>query len=407
MRRLIFVNRYFHPDHSATSQILSDLAFHLAAAGREVHVVTGRQIYDNPRASLPATETVRDVHVHRVASTQFGRAGLLGRSTDYFSFYWSLRHGLAGTLRRGDILIVKTDPPLAAVLAMRSARHAGARLVNWLQDVYPEIAVELGVPLIRGPSAAALTALRNRSLQDAAATVAVGHAMAQKIESLGTPPTRIHVIANWCADEEITPIARLDNPLRTAWGLQDRFVVGYSGNLGRAHEFATVLNAAERLRGNLHIAFLMIGGGKGFDELAQAVKTRGLESLFRFVPYQNRELLSHSLAVPDIHWISLRPELEGLIVPSKFYGIAAAGRPIIVIGAREGELARLVEAHGCGATFSVGEDAALAEAIVRLAADSAAVAEMGSRARQMLEANFTRQSAFRRWRTLLDDLDRP
>ena len=99
MRRLIFINRFFFPDHSATSQILSDLAFHLAGTGREVHVVTSTQIYDDPKASLPDYEIIHDVRVHRVSSTQFGRAALLGRSIDYFSFYWSVWRRLIAIAR--------------------------------------------------------------------------------------------------------------------------------------------------------------------------------------------------------------------------------------------------------------------------------------------------------------------
>jgi glycosyltransferase involved in cell wall biosynthesis len=405
MQRLIFINRYFFPDHSATSQILSDLAFHLSRTGREVHVVTSRQIYDDPKASLPDYEVIRNVHVHRVSSTQFGRATLPGRSIDYLSFYWSVWRCLIATAQRGNILVAKTDPPLVSLVAMAAARRSGARLINWLQDVYPEVAVELGVPFIRGPVASGLAALRNRALQFAEATVVVGDLMARRIESLGAPRAHLHVIPNWCNDEEIQPIGHLDNPLRQKWLLQNKFVVGYSGNLGRAHEFDTVLGAAERLGNDSRFLFLMIGGGKRFDELAKTVKEHRLERLFCFVPYQERKMLPGSLAVPDVHWMSLNPELEGLIVPSKFYGIAAAGKPMIVIAAKDGELARLAQEYACGVIIAPGDDGALASTLLRLSNDPGAVAEMGVRARQMLEAHFTRQKGFERWRQLLDALD--
>ena len=142
--------------------------------------------------------------------------------------------------------------------------------------------------------------------------------MSQKVEALGIPSGRIRIIPNWCNDEDIQPISPIENPLRRAWGLEGKIVLGYSGNLGRAHEFETVLAAAERLRNDTHIVFLMIGGGKRFDELAKIVKERGLNSSFRFVPYQERQMLAYSLGVPDAHWLSLNPKLEGLIVPSKF-----------------------------------------------------------------------------------------
>src|ERR1700676_2324631 len=141
MKRIFFVNRYFFPDHSATSQILSDLAFHLAAAGRDVHVVTGRQIYDDPKASLPDRETINGVNVHRVSSTQYGRGALAGRAIDYLSFYRSVRARLMEIARPGDVVIAKTDPPLTSVVALNVTRRSGAHLINWLQDVYPETAV--------------------------------------------------------------------------------------------------------------------------------------------------------------------------------------------------------------------------------------------------------------------------
>lgn len=406
MRRLIFVNRFFFPDHSATSQILSDLAFHLAGTGREVHVVTGAQVYDDPRASLPAHEIIRGVCVRRVASTRFGRTGLFGRLIDYGSFYLSAWRSLAGLARRDDVIVAETDPPLISVVAMAAARRSGARLVNWLQDVYPEIAVELGVPLVRGPVAAALAALRTRSLQRAEATVVVGDLMRKRIRSFGIPAARIHTIPNWCDDEDIRPVAREHNPLREAWGLENKFVVGYSGNLGRAHEIGTVLSAAEQLRGDPRMLFLMIGGGKLFDELTRAVAARGIESLFRFVAYQDPTALKYSLTVPDLHWISLEPALEGLIVPSKFYGIAAAGKPMIVIGAADGELGRLVRRHACGVVIAPGDGAALAATLSRLSRDAAALADLGARAREMLDTHFARAKAFARWQELLEALDR-
>src|SRR5437868_14630048 len=112
MKRAIFLNRFFFPDHSATSQMVSTLAFHLAESGREIHVITSQQLYDNPQARLPALEVTRGVHIHRIASTQFGRSALLGRALDYLSFYVSSWRSVLALATRGDIVIAMTDPPL-------------------------------------------------------------------------------------------------------------------------------------------------------------------------------------------------------------------------------------------------------------------------------------------------------
>lgn len=402
MPRLIFVNRYFFPDHSATSQILSDLAFDLAGAGREVHVVTSRQIYDDAKAELPVHEIINDVRVHRVASTQFGRNGLLGRSIDYVSFYRSVRRRLAELARQGDVVIAKTDPPLLSVAAMGPARRNGARLINWLQDIYPETAMVLGVPLMRGPIGASLMALRNRSLRQADATVVVGELMAHRVAGLGAPAARIHVIANWCNDEDIRPMAPERNPLRQQWDLADKFVLGYSGNLGRAHDYQTLLGAAERLRDDARYVFLMIGGGKRFEDLEGAVRQRHLDRAFRFLPYQERAMLPYSLNVPDAHWLSLNPQLEGLIVPSKFYGVAAAGKPVIFIGDEKGEIAQLVERYSCGTAIATGDVDTLVGTLQKWSNAPASAAEMGARARAMLDAHYTRRQQLASWTELLN-----
>ena len=212
------------------------------------------------------------------------------------------------------------------------ARRRGSRVINWLQDIYPEVATELGVPFIKGPVSALLSSARNASLRKADVNVVVGDRMSEKLSNFGVPSDRTTVIPNWCDDEFDRAYQIGQQPVAGMNGIsRDKFVVGYSGNLGRAHEFETVLAAAERLRDNPDIIFLFIGGGHQITELARRVESQGLGDKFRFLPYQSDEVLKYSLSVPDVHWISLRPAMEGLIVPSKVYGIAAAGRPIIAV----------------------------------------------------------------------------
>jgi colanic acid biosynthesis glycosyl transferase WcaI len=401
MKRLIVLNRYFFPDHSATSQILSDLMFHLAGRGVDVHVVTSRQLYNDSHNQLPAEEIVSGVSVHRLSTTKFGRAGLAGRAIDYFSFYASARRFLRSLLEPGDVLLAMTDPPLISIIAMHAARRSGAQLVNWLQDIYPEVAVELGVPFLKGPLAAGITYFRDRSLKSANVNVVLGQTMADKLTARGVAASRVVTIPNWTDDEEIVPVTAADNPLRREWGLHDKFVVGYSGNLGRAHEFDTILTASEILRDDPRFVFLFIGSGHRLEELAAAVTARRLEPHFRFVPYQDRTQLKYSLGVADVHWLSLKPELEGLIVPSKFYGIAAAGRPLIAITALDGEIGRIVEQHRCGFTIAPGQAAELATQLKRLSTDHELRETMAKNARVMLDAGFTRRQAFSRWDAVL------
>ena len=406
MKRLFFLNRYFFPDHSATSQILSQLAFHLADSGHDVHVITSRQLYDDPVARLPAEETDRGVKIHRLVGTKLGRSGLLGRTVDYLSFYISVWRFLIAVADQDDVLVTMTDPPLLSILGMHIARRRRLRVINWLQDIYPEVASELGVPFVRGPVSALLASTRDRSLRIADANVVVGNRMAEKISQLGVAPGRIEIISNWGNDEMIVPIDAASNPLRTRWHLQNKFVVGYSGNLGRAHEFDTCLAASEHFRDDPNVVFLFIGGGHRSGELVRRVKEQDLSHKFRFLPYQNEENLKYSLSVPEVHWISLRPELEGLIVPSKFYGIAAAGRPIIAVAAKNGEIANLVRAHDCGVIVEPGNSDDLASVICDFSRNIIMRETMGRNARAMLEAGFTRQHALQKWAQVIDRVAR-
>lgn len=406
MSKIFFINRFFYPDHSATSQILSDLAWHLTKSGRLVHVIASGQVYDNPGARLPSEEIIQGVHVHRVSSTSFGRAGLFGRLLDYLSFYWSAFSKLSGLLAAGDIVVVKTDPPLLSIPATIIARRKKALLVNWLQDVYPEIAIELGVPMLRGPIGWLIARCRDVSLRAATCNVVVGEHMQELLLSKQVRSEAIRCIPNWCDDREITEMERSENPLRSEWGLQDKFVVGYSGNLGRAHDYKTMLVAAELLRDQPEIIFLMIGGGHQVKRLADEVELRGLSEAFRFQPYQPRERLKQSLGLPDVHWLSLESRLEGLIVPSKFYGIAAAGRPTISVGALDGEIARLLQRFDCGIAIAAGDGSGMASAIRDLLQYQERVRLMGRNARNMIDEHFSRQRSLETWDSLLGRLTR-
>jgi len=393
---VIFVNRYFYPDHSATSQLVSDLAFHLAARGYRVRVVTSRQRYDAPDARLMAREEVRRVDVQRVWTFRFGRASLPGRALDYLSFYLSAGWQILRVARPGDVVVAKTDPPLISIVAGWAACWRGAKLVNWLQDLFPEVAAALGIGLAWGLTGRALVALRNGSLRRAVLNVAIGEGMRTRLLAEGVDDQRVRVIHNWCDDAHIRPLPAASNPLRRAWGLADCFVVGYSGNLGRAHEIDTLLTAAERLAQEAGIVFLFIGGGAALERLRSEAEARGLANLC-FKPYQPYERLPESLSVPDVHLVILRPELEGLIVPSKFYGIAAAGRPTIHAGAMDGEIPRLLLDAEAGLAVAQGDGEGLALAILRLRDDAALRERMGRNARLLCEAQFSRPAALERW----------
>ncbi len=402
MAKTIFINRYFHPDHSATSQLLSDLAFDLAHRGQDIHVITGGQLYNDAQATLPDEETIRGVQVHRVRTSRFGRARLAGRLFDYLTFYAGATWKLWRLMQAGDVAVAKTDPPMMSVCAAWAVKLKRGVLVNWVQDLFPEVAVSMDVYGARF-AAPMFKRLRNGSLRQGRRNVVLGEIMAQRLRSEGVPSDQITVIENWADGEAIQPVAKAENPLVREWSLEGKFVVGYSGNMGRVHEFKTMIDAAEQLQRHEHIVWVFIGDGMARRWLEQETVRRRLTNV-QFRPYQAASQLRWSLSVPDVHVISLRPNLEGLIVPSKFYGVAAAGRPMIYLGDPDGEIARILQREQCGWTFCIGEVAPLAQCILRLSRETEEVVAAGRQARGAFDRHYARPHALRTWRSLLESV---
>ncbi|HSA79561.1 MAG TPA: glycosyltransferase family 4 protein, partial [Geminicoccaceae bacterium] len=346
--------------------------------------LAGRDSYLNTGAVLPARAWRAGLEVRRLRHTGFGRFSLPGRAFDGATFAASALLALLTRARPGDLILAKTDPPLISVVAWLAARLTGARLVNWCQDLFPETAAAMGLRFARGPLGGALRAVRNASLRGAAMNVALSPGMAAHLAAQGVPRARRTVIPHWADGELIRPLAPRDNPLRVAWGLGERFVIGYSGNLGCAHEVDPVVELMTLLADEPGLLFLFIGAGVGYRTLRAAVAERRLENVV-FRPYQGRAQLPQSLTAPDVHLVTLRPDWEGLVMPSKLYGALAAGRPVVFVGDPEGDAARIVR-DGPGVVAPPDRMPALAVQIRALRRDSQQLARMGAAARRAYEA---------------------
>ena len=381
--------------------MLSGLAFNLAAQGAKVHVITSRQRYDDAGAQLAKGENVRGVQVHRVWTSRFGRQNLMGRVLDYASYYLSASLELARIAGRGDIVIAKTDPPLISMPAALVARLRGARLVNWLQDIFPEVAERTGMRL--GLAADVIRSVRNISLRSATINVVLGERMRALVAAI-PGAGRLGVIHNWADGGAIAPLAMESNALKREWGLADKFVVAYSGNMGRAHEFETILGAAESLRSDDRIVFLFVGGGHQREWIADQARTRNLANV-KFQPYQPPERLSESLGAADVHLTTLLPAFEGVIVPSKIYAILAAGRPALHVGDPKGEIAAILESAQAGFAIPASNSSLLAARILEFVATPALGPTLGRNARKAFDERYSHRIAFERWTMALLSVD--
>lgn len=396
--RIVFFNRFFHPDASATSQMLSDLAFHLADRA-EVHVVTSAS-----RNESIAVEHTRGVTIHRVAQAVAGPHGLVRRAYAYGRYFLGARSALRRIVRPGDIVVAKTDPPLLSVAIGPLAKARGATLVVWLQDLFPEVAEQYGIPGMGGALGVRLRTLRDHSLSLADGVVAIGEKMAARVLNSGcVVPGRLRVIHNWADGKSLLPLHHRQNDLRARWGLEDKFVVAYSGNLGRVHEFDTLLGTASRMQNERGIVFLIVGTGPRLAYVRQRATAENLANV-RFQPLQERDSLVQSLGVADVHVSILRPEFEGFVLPSKLYGIMAVGRPAIFVGDPDGETAEILQASAAGMSVAVGDQEALVHAILKLRDSPSERERLGQNARKAFEAKYEMGHAFGEWDSLLREI---
>lgn len=390
--RVIILNQFFYPDHSATGQLMTDLAESLVEQGVEVTALSGRGRY-NGGESLSLSEEYKGVRIRRAWATSFGKGSLFGRLADYLSFYLGASRTLL-RLPRHDIVMALTTPPLIGLIALIIGRLRDMRVVSLVQDVYPDVAVALGSLKKRNPATRLLDALNRFVLRKSDRIVVLGECMRERVAAkVGAENAdRIDVIHNWADGEEIRPLEGEENPFSMRHNLNGKFVILFSGNLGRVNEFETVLRSALTLRDRADIIFLFIGEGARASEIQTFSEAHNLGNI-RMLPYEPRENLRYSLAAGHASLVTLADGLAGLSVPSKTYGILAAGRPILFVGDAQSSVARIVRDNNCGEIISSGDSDRLAQVITDWASDKEKLSRLNHAAREAFGKHFDRARA--------------
>lgn len=401
--RIIFVTRIFNPIHNTgASRTISGAAFGLANLGWDVHLVA-RCESDSYRNDF--SEKISGVTVHFIPNINLSEKGLISRALNYIQYYFSCAYRLIYLVKKNDIVIVTTDPPLNSIIVASIARIRKAILVNRLLDIYPEVAERLGVKLIQKWPKQFLRYLCNISWKSARYNSVLGERMVDFVCKQGIPKDKVFLHPDWEDGELVRPISDNQNTLRNLWGLNDKFVVGYYGNMGRAHEFDTILNTASDLLHKFsNIIFLFVGTGYYRAYIEKIAKAKNLTNIV-FKPYQASENLSESLSVANSHIISMQPQLEGLLVPSKLYTAMAAARPTLFIGDEDGEVARIIKKYNCGETVKVGDSNRLTKVILQYYNDPSLCNYQGIKARNAFEKNFDKPIAIRKWHELLKSIN--
>lgn len=390
--RVIILNQFFYPDHSATSQYMTDLAESLVEQGVSVTALSGRGRY-NGGDRLPPKEVYKGVRIERAWATSFGKGNLIKRLSDYLTFYlcatWKLLR-----LPRHDMVMALTTPPFIGLVALVIGRLRGMRVVALVPDVYPDVAVSLGVLNRRNPAARLLDWLNCYTLRSSDRVIVVGECMRERIVAkVGEQfATHFRVIHNWADGREISPLNGEKNSFAEQLEADGKFVLLFSGNLGLINEFDTVLDAALILRDRADILFLFVGEGVKKASVEKFAQRHKLSNI-RMLPYQPREVLRYSLAAADAALVTLAEGLAGLSVPSKTYASLAAGLPVLFVGDARCSIARIVTENNCGEVVPAGDHLRLARVLCDWASDKAKVAAMGRAARATFEQNFERAQA--------------
>ncbi|HEV2060389.1 MAG TPA: glycosyltransferase family 4 protein [Solirubrobacteraceae bacterium] len=377
--RVLVLNQYYPPDAANTARLLADWLEEIAR-DHDVEIIAGRPSY-NATGDVPRTQG--SVKVTRVPSLGVGRGTLLARALTYLSYL--VFAGVRSLfVRRPDIVVALTDPPVVGAIGAVAAARYRRPLVFVSHDVHPDIGLAMGVlhegPLVR------LWRLVNRFIRSRSQMiVVVGRDMARRLEEQGVPAEKLVYVPTWASGDTLGPEER--ERLRAEQGWSGRFVVMHAGNMGMAQNLTMIPDVAERLQDEPDIRLVFLGDGPARPALAAEVERRGLDNV-EILPYRPRAEAQLLMAAADLHLVSLIPGLRGCAAPSKTYGVMAAGRPFVAAVDERSEPQLIAEEWDCGARVPAGDAAAVAEAIVAMRARP--LAAMGARARAGYESRFTK-----------------
>jgi colanic acid biosynthesis glycosyl transferase WcaI len=408
--RLSIINLFYPPDLAPSAHLVASLAEHRAALGDDVTVFCGKGSYlggsaksdVDPSDERAATEPAR-AQVRRLWTPGLGKSNTVHRLGDYLSFVIGAVVRLA-SFRRQDVIVSLTTPPyiLIAAVAHRLV-HPRTRILLWSLDIYPDAAEIYGGIRAGGFLSRALRALNRWLFRRVDHVVALDQAMLHRVLSYarnGTPGGS--VIPTW-EPAEMFP----SGDRHIAWSgyeeadLAGRFIVLHRGNLGLGHRIDTIADAAAQLADEA--AFLFVGGGTRFAQLAAEAKRRNLENV-RFRDYVPRADIPGVLAGAGCSLISLDDRALGIMSPSKMNGSLAMGIPLVYCGPRGTNVDEAITTYRCGFSLRQGDVEGLVDGIRRLRDDRELAAEMSRNARRAFEDGLSDTKTLPRFDAILEEL---
>ena len=328
--RFLLLNQCFYPDVVSTAQHLSDLARELSARGHEVTVLASDRGYDDPRNRFPKHEVWNGVRIIRIPSVSLGKSSKLKRAINFGSFLFNCTVRLL-TLRRFDVVVALTSPPLISFLASLFVVIKGGRFCFWVMDLNPDEAIAAGWLRDDSLTASVLKRMLNFSLGRADRTIVLDRFMEQRVLEKGSDPNRVSVLPPWSHDDSVSHSEQGRSTFRAKHGLNDKFVVMYSGNHSPCHSLDTLLGAALMLASEDQFVFCFVGGGSEKNRVREFAQRNELRNIV-CLPYQPIGELAGSLSAADLHAVVMGEQFVGIVHPCKVYNILNIGVPLLYIG---------------------------------------------------------------------------
>lgn len=391
---LVVFSQVYVPDPASLGQHMHDVAAEFVRRGLRVIVLASDRGYEDPSQQFARYEQRDGVHVVRLPLSSFGKRSVPIRLAGA-GLYLSEAVALALTLRRIDRVLVSTSPPMCAAAALALHRARGVPFDYWIMDLNPDQIVALGGLPPDATLVRAMDWLNVRALQSARRVVTLDRFMAERVCAKWAPVReKLSVLPPWpqilVADTDAGSRIQSRSQFREKHGFGSARVVMYSGNLSPVHPVTTLLDAASRLKDDVPLLFVFVGGGAGREQIERARLDRGITNV-RTLPYQPLSVLERSLSAADVHVVAMGNAMVGIVHPSKIYGAMAVGRPILALAPKTSHVAELVASENLGWVVAHGDvdDAVRVLRAVATCADDALRA-MGARGRAVVRTRFER-----------------
>ena len=390
-----FFTTYFKPDITANGILMTQLAEELAAQGHTLTVVTSMPHYSTNRIwpEYQGKLWVRERWAENIEVIRLyihvpqDKTNLLGRLLGYISFNLLALITLLW-LPKYDLLFVPSPPLTNGLVGWLVSRLRRVPFVYNVQDIYPDVAVRLGV--LKNPRLIRFFAWMERFVYSKAAAVSViSQGFRRNLLAKGVADEKIHVIPNFVDDAFIAPQAR-ENDFSRAQNLANHFVVLFAGNVGLSQGLECVLQAAQRLRRHPEILFLIVGNGAAKAALVQQAADMALDNV-RFLPFLPHEQVASMYAAAHVGIVPLRHGVAQESVPSKVFSILGAARPVIAAVDADSDTAMLIDEAGCGLCIAPEDADALAEAILQLRNAPETAQQMGQAGFVHVRGRYTKQ----------------